>query len=195
MTSEAHTFMFADISGYSLLTELDGDEAAAEIALRFVDRAMDLAPGYAAEVVKCLGDGVMVHSSDAAETIRLGLDLLADCAADPSLPLLHIGLHTGPAVERAGDWWGATVNIAARVACAAQAGQLLVTKATRLAAGELRSTRLTSVGRLRLKNINSPITVYEASRLWRRAVDPRTARVGFTAWRSGPLAGDMAQCR
>jgi adenylate cyclase len=164
MAREAHTFMFADISGYALLTERDGDEAAAEIALRFVDKAMDLAPGYRAEVIKCLGDGVMLRSSDAAETVRLGLDLLADCAEDPSLPPLHIGMHTGPAVERAGDWWGATVNIAARVAAAAEAGQLLVTKATTLAAGEMRSARLASIGRLRLKNINAPITVYAASR-------------------------------
>jgi class 3 adenylate cyclase len=164
MTREAHTFMFADISGYSLLTEREGDEAAAEMALRLVDKAMDLAAGYRAEVVKCLGDAVMVRSSDAAQTIRLGLDLLAECAEDPSLPPLHIGLHTGPAFERAGDWWGATVNIAARVAAAAETGQLLITRATWLAAGEMRSARLASAGRLRLKNIDSPIAVYVACR-------------------------------
>ena len=43
MTDEAHTFMFADISGYSRLTELDGDEAAAEIALSFLAKASSLA--------------------------------------------------------------------------------------------------------------------------------------------------------
>ena len=164
MTDEAHTFMFADISGYSRLTELDGDEAAAEIALSFLAKASSLAPGHQAEVIKCLGDGVMVHACDAGETVGLALELLSDWAEDPSLPPIHIGLHTGPALERAHDWWGGTVNIAARVAAAADAGQLLLTDATRVAAGELHETRLRALGRLRFKNIPSPVEVYEASR-------------------------------
>jgi class 3 adenylate cyclase len=176
MTREAHTFMFADISGYSLLTEREGDEAAAEMAPRLVIKAMDLASGYRAEVVKCVGDAVMVRSSDAAETIRLGLDLLDACAEDPSLPPLHIGLHTGPAVERAGDWWGATVNIAARVAAAADTGQLLITRATWLAAGEMR-----------FENIDSRIAVHGASRSDER---PRFERLHLGAPATGRMPGD-----
>jgi adenylate cyclase len=165
MTRETHTFMFADIAGYSRVAEVEGDEAAAETALRVIDTAMDLAVGHEAEVVKCLGDGVMVHACDAGSAIRMGLDLLAAGAEDPFLPPLHIGVHTGSAVARAGDWWGATVNIAARVACVAAAGQLLVTETAKLAAGELAAARLTSLGSLRLKNIISPITVYAAARV------------------------------
>jgi adenylate cyclase len=164
MTDEAHTFMFADISGYSRLTELDGDEAAAEIALSFLAKASSLAPSHQAEVIKCLGDGVMVHARDAGQTVGLALELLSEWGEDPSLPPIHIGLHTGPALERADDWWGGTVNIAARVAAAADAGQLLLTDATRVAAGVLQETRLRALGRLRFKNIPSPVEVYEASR-------------------------------
>jgi adenylate cyclase len=76
---------------------------------------------------------------------------------------IHIGLHTGPAIERAHDWWGGTVNIAARVAAAAGPGQLLLTHATRVAAGDPPSTRLRALGALRAKNIISPVTVYSAS--------------------------------
>jgi adenylate cyclase len=164
MTDEAHTFMFADISGYSRLTELNGDEAAAEVALSFLAKASSLAPSHQAEVIKCLGDGVMVHARDAGDTVDLALELLSEWAQDPSLPPIHIGLHTGPALERAHDWWGGTVNIAARVAAAAGAGQLLLTDATRVAAGELRATRLRALGWLRFKNIPAPVEVYEASR-------------------------------
>jgi class 3 adenylate cyclase len=165
MTHESHTFMFADISGYSLLAELAGDEAAADVALAFAAKATSLAPHYGAEVVKCLGDGVMVHAADAGEMVQLALDLIAEWADDPSLPPIHIGLHTGPALERAGDWWGATVNIAARVAAAAQAGQLLITHATSVAAGHMPATGLSGLGRLTFKNIPSPIRIYEASRI------------------------------
>jgi adenylate cyclase len=165
MTAQAHTFMFADISGYSLLTELEGDEVAAELAISFVGTASTLATTHSAEVVKCLGDGVMVHACDAAEMVRLGLDLLATWIEDRRLPPVHIGLHTGPAIPRAHDWWGATVNIAARVGAAAGPGQLLVTDATRAAAGELQGTELRALGDLRAKNIASPISVYSASRI------------------------------
>jgi adenylate cyclase len=165
MVVETHTFMFADISGYSLLAELDGDEAAANVALAFVDRASALAAEHQAEVVKCLGDAVMVHVRDATAAVNLALDLLADCEADPALPPIHIGLHTGPAFQRANDWWGCTVNVAARVAAAATAGQLLLTNATRLAAGEMDSTRMLGLGPLRLKNIPSPVEVFAASRV------------------------------
>jgi adenylate cyclase len=165
MVVETHTFMFADISGYSLLAELDGDEAAADVALAFADRASALAADHGAEVIKSLGDAVMVHARDAGAMVDLALDLLAECEADPALPPIHIGLHTGPAFRRANDWWGCTVNVAARVAAAATAGQLLLTNATKLSAGGMDSTRLLGLGSLSLKNIPAPVEVFAASRV------------------------------
>lgn len=163
------TFLFADISGYSLLAELEGDEAAADIALALVARAARLAPRHRAEIVKCLGDGVMVHGCDAAECVLLGLDLLAASAEDLLSPPIHLGIHTGPAIERENDWWGVTVNVAARVAAAAGPGQLLVTHAAKQAAGDLPEIGLRWLGWWRAKNITSPISVYSASRVTARA--------------------------
>jgi adenylate cyclase len=160
---ELHTFLFADIAGYSLLTELDGDEAAADLAMRFVSDASSVAYDHGAEVVKGLGDAVMVHADDAGRALRLALDLLRELDRDELMPPIHAGLHTGPAVGRSGDWWGATVNIAARVAAAAGPGQILLTEATRVAAGETDSIRLRELGPLRLKNITFPVQVYAAS--------------------------------
>jgi adenylate cyclase len=79
-------------------------------------------------------------------------------------------LHTGPAVGRGGDWWGGTVNIAARVAAAAGPGQILLTEATRRAAGQTDSIRLRELGPLRLKNITLPVQVYAASAVPARAM-------------------------
>jgi adenylate cyclase len=160
-----HTFLFADISGYSLLTEREGDEAAADLAIRFLCDAAGKASEHGAEVVKDLGDAVMVRLDDAADAIRLGLDLLEGCDDDPDALTIHVGLHTGPALQRAGDWWGATVNVAARVAAAAAPGQLLVTEATKRAAGSASSARMDDAGALRLKNIPLAVQVYDASRI------------------------------
>lgn len=158
-----HTFLFADICGYSLLTEREGDEAAAAIAIQFLAEASDLARLHGADLVKGLGDAVMVHSEDAAASIRLGLDLVAEFDADPSLPDIHAGLNTGPAVERGGDWWGTTVNIAARVAATAGAGELLLTEATRLSLDEVGAAQLLGLGPRTFKNIQAPIEVYAAT--------------------------------
>src|SRR5919205_2231977 len=125
-----HTFLFADICGYSLLTERDGDEAAATTAMHFIAEASELARAHGADLVKGIGDAVMLHVHDAAAAIRLGLDLLARFTDHPVVPGVHVGLNTGPAVERAGDWWGSTVNVAARVADSAGAGELLLTEHT-----------------------------------------------------------------
>jgi adenylate cyclase len=159
-----HTFLFADISGYSLVADQHGDEAAADLAVYFLSRASSLASIHGGEVVKSLGDAVMVRTQDAADSIRLALDLVNEFSQDPALPAIHAGLHTGPAVQRADDWWGATVNIAARVAAAADPGQVLVTETSRLQAGQVASTRWWGLAPLRLKNIRLAVKVYAASR-------------------------------
>jgi class 3 adenylate cyclase len=181
LQKDLQTFLFADISGYSRLTELGGDEAAAELAIRFAAEAERIAREHGAEVVKRVGDAVMLRCSCAAELIRLGLRLQDELG---NLPI-HAGIHTGSAIERSGDWWGATVNLAARVAAAAGAGQLLITEAARSAAGELGQTRLRGLGRLQFKNISSPVRVYAVSRApvsnppvqARHAAAPRRDRV------------------
>jgi adenylate cyclase len=153
-----HTFLIVDISGYSTLTEIDGDEAAAEVATHFACEVSRLAAEHGAEVVKTLGDAAMIHCDSAADAIELGLRLHH---GSDVLPPLHAGIHTGPAVARAGDWWGATVNVASRVANAAEAGQLLVTEAAKRAAGAA-SHSLRDIGPLFLKNISAPVRVYAA---------------------------------
>jgi class 3 adenylate cyclase len=175
MESRPHTFLFADISGYSALAELEGDEAAAEVAISFAAKASRLAAEHGAEVVRQIGDAVMVHCQDAAKMIEFGLRLHAELGAeaeDRSLPPIHAGIHTGPALERAGDWWGTTVNVAARVAAAAGAGELLVTEAAKRAAGERAGTQLSAPRALRLKNISAPVSVYST------VTGRRTARGG-----------------
>jgi adenylate cyclase len=103
----------------------------------------------------------MLRCDCATELIKLGLRLHAELGARTPL---HVGIHTGAALERSGDWWGATVNVAARVADAAEAGQLLITEATRAAAGELGDACLRGLGLRHFKNISSPFRVWAVSR-------------------------------
>jgi adenylate cyclase len=158
--TQSHTFLFADISGYSRLTELQGDEAAAEMAISFAEAVQRLADAHGVDVVKSSGDAVMVHGAVAARVVRLGVALVTEPFWGISRPPIHAGIHTGPAISRAGDWWGGVVNVASRVADAARPGQLLITEASRRAAGRRLSIPLQCLGPLRFKNISNPVRVY-----------------------------------
>jgi len=97
----------------------------------------------------------------------------------------RVGINTGSAVERGGDWFGGAVNVAARVSGAAAGGGVLLTEATRLAAGPLERIHLQPRGRRPLKNLAELVQLYavvaEAERsaagmpidpVCRMAVDP-----------------------
>src|SRR3954447_5720280 len=102
-----HTFLFTDLVGFTALTAERGDDHAADVALDFCLRTRLLAEERGAEVVKTLGDGVMLRSGDATAALRLGVELVEALDAVPGYPAVRVGVHTGPAVERAGDWYGA----------------------------------------------------------------------------------------
>jgi adenylate cyclase len=154
-----HSFVFADIAGYSRLTELDGDEAAADLAIRFATEVAAVTADHGADLVKWIGDAVMLHADEASVAVHLALSV-QDSLAQAGLPPVHAGVHTGPAIERAGDWWGCTVNVAARVGAAAAAGQVLISQATKREAGSIGFASVKALGPRRFKNISKPVRVY-----------------------------------
>ena len=158
---ELHNFLIGDISGYSALTEKSGDHAAAEVAIGFARELTRMTTEHGAQIVKHVGDEVIVHTTCAAQTVELGLRLRGAGGPGRALPLAHVGIHTGSAVRREGDRWGETVNVASRVADVAEPGQLLITEVTRVVIGACRA-RLTALGPIRFRNISAPVSVSAA---------------------------------
>jgi adenylate cyclase len=78
------------------------------------------------ELLKTIGDAVMVRHSDSADAVALGLTAAHDVIAGHGFPAVRVGMQHGPAIARAGDWFGATVNLAARVAAVAAGGEVLL---------------------------------------------------------------------
>ena len=154
-----HTFLFADLVGFTALSIEEGDEHAAETATRFQRTVRELAARHGATVVKSLGDGAMVRAEDACDAVQLGLDLANGLEG---LPPVRVGLNTGPAVERDGDYFGSSVNLAARLSQAARGGEVLLTEATR-AAARRRGPRLEERGARTFRNARDPVVVYAAS--------------------------------
>jgi class 3 adenylate cyclase/YHS domain-containing protein len=158
------TFIFADLAGFTALTEAHGDERAAEVASSFCRRVGELAAASGASLVKEIGDAALLRSPDAAAAIGLGLSILEEEGKRPDSPAVRIGMHSGSAVERDGDWFGAAVNVAARVAALAAAGEVVLTDATAEAAGVLEDVELERLGGRQLKNVHEPVQLLRATR-------------------------------
>jgi adenylate cyclase len=117
------TFLFADLSVFTALTEGHGDEQAADLVGGFCVAVRQLLVEHQAHEAKTIGDALMLRIADAAAAIRFGLCIVHDVGAQHGFPLVRVGMHTGSAAERAGDWFGSTVNLAARVSAAASGGR------------------------------------------------------------------------
>ena len=153
------TFLFADLAGYSALTEAHGDETAADLAADFC-QAVTEAAGSEGEMVKTIGDAVMLRYEDTAAAIRLGLQIPHELWTGHGLPAAAVGIHSGPAVERGGDWFGSTVNVAARLAALAAGGEVLVSAVARDAGGEVPGIRYQHLGDKELRNVATPVSVF-----------------------------------
>jgi class 3 adenylate cyclase len=173
----SHTFLFADLVGYTTLTSVVGDERAAELSLRFWERVRALATDHDAEALKLIGDAVMVLGRRPAESIRLGLRILDELDEREGFPPIRIGMNTGTAVCRAGDWFGATVNVAARVSRSARGNEVLLTEPTLAEAGSLVGIELQERGPCVFKNVVSPVAVYAALAARARQHQPRHQRL------------------
>jgi adenylate cyclase len=161
MNGNAHSFLFADMVGFTALTAARGDETAAELAVEFADAVRTLAAEHGVEFVKAMGDAVMVRGACAAETVALGLRLVHD-APPPWRPPVRIGVHTGTAVARNGDWYGTTVNVAARLVACARGGELLLTEDTGRRIGGDLALELIDQGLRQLRDVPAPVRVFAA---------------------------------
>ena len=160
----AHTFFFADLAGYTALTEAMGDSDAADLAHQFYLATSELVAEHGAEQIKMIGDAVLVRADDAASAVRLALGLVHDVGGQHLFPTVRVGMDTGSAVARAGDWFGSTVNIAARVSGEAAGGEVLLTDATRKAAGTVPDVHFHERGKRAVRNVREPVILHAAVR-------------------------------
>lgn len=153
---------FLDLTGYSRLTEEQGDEAAADLAaeLRALVRRSTLE--HAGESVKWLGDGVMFYFSDPTNSVLAAFDMVEVVVAH-QLPPARVGIHAGPVIFQEGDYFGRTVNVAARIADYARPGEVLVSQEVVDAAS---GTQLTfhEIGPVELKGVAGAVSLHTAHR-------------------------------
>lgn len=152
-------FVFADLAGFTAVTEAHGDEQAADLAAHFFTHARELLARCGGEEVKVVGDEMMARIDDPAAAIRYAVDLSHHSMRRHEHLAVRVGLHYGPALKRGADWFGATVNVAARVAALAAPGEVLTTAETARAAGEIEGVSYRSRGETKLKHVRRPMAL------------------------------------
>jgi class 3 adenylate cyclase len=123
---------------------------------------------HAGRRIKGLGDGVMVSFGSTRHAVECGLDIQKAIndysAANPQRQLkIRIGINTGEVVEEAGDFFGAAVNMAARVAGKAKGGQILVSEVVRQLVGPVSEIKFSYRGAFKLKGFPDRWRLHEAS--------------------------------
>ena len=158
------TFMFADIAGFTALTEAHGDEEAAALVEDFCAAVKAELPATGGTHVKTIGDAIMLALPDPACAVPLGLRIANELVIGHGAPAVRVGCHHGSAVERSGDFYGAAVNLAARVAAEASGGEVRVTGVTAALAPDLPGVEYESRGRRELRNIREPVDLFAVMR-------------------------------
>jgi adenylate cyclase len=153
---------FLDLTGYAAVAEERGDEAAAELAAGLASVVQDAGRSQGCRPVKWLGDGVMFHFSDPGTAILQGLDLVERTEDAIAVPA-RIGIDAGAVIVQEGDYFGRTVNLAARIADYARPREVLVSDdAKRIAAVDEVDFEL--IGDVSLKGVTRSVRLHKATR-------------------------------
>jgi adenylate cyclase len=153
---------FLDITGYTRLTEERGDEAAADLAARLAHLVRQSSQRHGGTPVKWLGDGVMFYFREPGDAVLAAVEMVK-VVGSHGLPPAHVGIHAGPVVFQEGDYFGRTVNIAARIADYARPGEVLVSQEV-VDAADGRPVTFTEIGPVELKGVPRTLRLYIAHR-------------------------------
>jgi adenylate cyclase len=158
------TFLFADIAGFTALTEAHGDEEAAALVTDFCAAVKGELRAFDGTHVKSIGDALMLHVPEPGDAVLLGLRIAHELMPGHGAPAVRVGLHHGSYVERDGDFFGAAVNLAARVSGQAVGGEVLLTGHTAALAPDIDGVFYEPRGRQALRNLREPVELFAAVR-------------------------------
>jgi adenylate cyclase len=153
---------FLDLTGYTRLTEERGDAAAADLAARLARLVRRSAQEHDGTPVKWLGDGVMFYFRAPAAAVLAALDMV-EVVGRHGLPPAHVGIHAGPVIFQDGDYFGRTVNLAARIAEYARPGEVLVSQEV-VDAADAAPVSFVEIGPVELKGVSGTLRLHIARR-------------------------------
>ena len=165
--------LFADVAGSTRLYEQVGDAVALATIGKCIAMVDEVSRGHGGRLVKTIGDEAMVSFSTADEAAAAAAEVqgrMADFAQAGNFRIaFRIGFHFGPAIERDGDIFGDSVNVAARMVGLAKSGQVILSAPTAEALSPALRERLREVDVMTVKGKEKDIGVLEL--LWQDSAD------------------------
>jgi adenylate cyclase len=119
---------FADIVGYTRQTRSLKQEELARLVDVFEARALAIITAHDGRIIKTIGDEILFAADRPADVAHIALELVEEHLHDEDFPQLRVGVAWGPVLNRLGDVFGPTVNIAARLTSVARPGRVLADK-------------------------------------------------------------------
>jgi adenylate cyclase len=150
------TLCFIDLTGFTAFTEEEGDIEALDVVENFVETVEATLPRDAT-IVKTIGDEVMVVSPDPASLTEWAVAFLGRFDRRPQP---RVGIHSGDAVYRDGDYFGNSVNLAHRIVNRALAGEVLVTDRVAASLETRPNLWLEPIGEVSLKGFPVPTALF-----------------------------------
>jgi class 3 adenylate cyclase len=152
------TIAFLDLAGFTSLNDVHGDDTALEVIDTFTEvvrGALEQGVG----VVKTLGDGILLAADGPEAALRTATRVVEALHAVDGMPELRGGVHHGPVVERDGDVFGATVNLASRLAALADRSALCATPIAARTAADL-GLSVEPRGEVEVRGVHDPVEVF-----------------------------------
>jgi class 3 adenylate cyclase len=153
---------FLDLTGFTALAEEQGDQAAAAIAADLASVVREAAQAHGGRPVKWLGDGVMFHFSDPGGAIASGIDIVEQTERAIAVPA-RMGINAGAVIVQEGDYFGRTVNVAARIADYARPHEVVVSEEAKRSAG-VADVEFELIGDIPLKGVSKAVRLHRATR-------------------------------
>jgi DNA-binding NarL/FixJ family response regulator/class 3 adenylate cyclase len=159
------TFLIADVRGFTRFTNRRGDEAAAELIVRFSELVQSVVADGAGTVVEFRGDEALAAFDSPRRAIKAATDLQARFEAETfgeprGVPLpVGIGLDVGEAIAVNHGYRGNALNIAARLCGLAGPGEVLASAEIVHRAGRVEGVSYEEKGSMRFKNVDEPLRV------------------------------------
>jgi class 3 adenylate cyclase len=153
------TILFADLSLFSALSELEGDEAAVALVDRTDAAIRRLAIEHQGRLVKHIGDEFMLVFDDPGNAVLFARDLRRHLSENEVEAATRIGIHQGPVLYRMGDYYGRAVNAASRIVSLATANSALVTEPIAKAAATVH-VGAEEIGARTLRGTEEPLVLY-----------------------------------
>ena len=152
-TNLALTVGFADMVGFTALSQQLDEAELAEVVGRFEALAYDSVAAHGGRVVKMIGDEVMFVTDEPAAAAEIGLTLAEVYADDETVSDVRVGLAHGSVLSWQGDYFGSTVNLASRIVNIAYVGAVVVSSEIRELLTDDERFALKAVRPRRLKGI------------------------------------------